>query len=46
MRGGPRRWRRRALATRAATSGINDLLKEPLQSHDIAASLALTEAPS
>jgi PAS domain S-box-containing protein len=29
-----------ALAARAATSGINDLLKKPLQSHDIAASLA------
>ena len=33
-------YRGRALAARAATSGINDLLKKPLQSHDIAASLA------
>jgi CheY-like chemotaxis protein len=28
------------LAERAATAGINDLLKKPLQSRDIAASLA------
>jgi PAS domain S-box-containing protein len=33
-------YRGRPLAARAATAGINDLLKKPLQSHDIAASLA------
>jgi CheY-like chemotaxis protein len=33
-------YRGRTLAARAATAGINDLLKKPLQSHDIAASLA------
>ena len=33
-------YRGRPLAARAATAGINDLLKKPLQSRDIAASLA------
>ena len=33
-------YRGRTLAARAATADINDLLKKPLQSHDIAASLA------
>jgi PAS domain S-box-containing protein len=33
-------YRGRTLAARAATAGINDLLKKPLQAHDIAASLA------